>query len=102
MRTLEVRLDWGDREVVVGTLAEEGRRIYFEYAPSFLASPLPISPFKLPARPGLFEHADREFAPVFGVFDDSLPESWGLLLMDREFRRRGLGLSAISPLDRLA
>ncbi|HEU4452778.1 MAG TPA: type II toxin-antitoxin system HipA family toxin, partial [Longimicrobium sp.] len=62
----------------------------------------PISPFKLPARPGLFEHRDREFGPLFGVFDDSLPDSWGLLLMDREFRRQGRSTSSISPLDRLA
>ncbi|HEX6746676.1 MAG TPA: type II toxin-antitoxin system HipA family toxin [Longimicrobium sp.] len=102
MRTLEVRLDWGDRQAVVGTLAEEGRRVFFEYALSFLEAPLPISPFKLPVRPGLFEHLDREFAPVFGVFDDSLPDSWGLLLMDREFRRQGRDLGGISPLDRLA
>lgn len=102
MRTLEVRLDWGDRQQVVGTLAEQGRGVYFEYAASFLAAPLPISPFKLPARPGLFEHADRESAPVFGVFDDSLPDSWGLLLMDREFKRQGRVLSDVTPLDRLA
>lgn len=102
MRTLEVRLDWGDRELVVGTLAEEGRRVYFEYAPSFLAAPLPISPFKLPTVPGLVEHADRQFGELFGVFDDSLPDNWGLLLMDRELKRQGRRLSDISPLDRLA
>ncbi|HEX6370922.1 MAG TPA: type II toxin-antitoxin system HipA family toxin [Longimicrobium sp.] len=102
MRTLEVRLDWGDRQTVVGTLAEQGRGVYFEYAASFLDAPLPISPFKLPPRPGLFEHVDREFGPVFGVFDDSLPDSWGLLLMDREFKRQGRSLAGISALDRLA
>ncbi len=102
MRTIEVRLDWGDRQTVVGTLAEQGRGVYFEYAASFLESPLPVSPFKLPARPGLFEHIDRDFAPVFGVFDDSLPDSWGHLLMDREFKRQGRSVSALSPLDRLA
>jgi serine/threonine-protein kinase HipA len=102
VRTLEVRLDWGERQTVVGTLAEQGRGVYFEYAASFLDAPLPVSPFKLPVRPGLFEHADREFGPVFGVFDDSLPDSWGFLLMDREFKRRGRPLSGIQPLDRLA
>ena len=102
MRTIEVRLDWGGQQTVVGTLAEQGRGVYFEYAASFLESPLPVSPFKLRVRPGLFEHVDREFAPVFGVFDDSLPDSWGHLLMDREFRRQGRSLAEISPLDRLA
>jgi serine/threonine-protein kinase HipA len=102
MRRLEVRLDWGDQEIVVGTLAEQDRRIYFEYAASFLDAPLPISPFKLPIRSGLFEHAERDFAEVFGVFNDSLPDGWGLLLMDREFKKQGWDLTRVSPLDRLA
>ncbi|MDB4947986.1 MAG: hypothetical protein JWM27_635 [Gemmatimonadetes bacterium] len=53
-------------------------------------------------RPGLIEHPDRDFAPVFGVFGDSLPDGWGLLLMDREFRKQGLNPTRMSPLDRLA
>jgi len=36
------------------------------------------------------------------VFDDSLPDGWGLLLMDRHFRSLGRNLAEISPLDRLA
>lgn len=102
MRRLEVRLDWGDEQVVVGTLAEQERRIYFEYDAAFLHTPLPISPFKLSVRPGLFEHAERGFSEVFGAFNDSLPDGWGLLLMDREFRKRGLDPATVSVLDRLA
>lgn len=102
IRRLEVRLHWGDRETVVGTMAEHERRVYFEYESSFLDDPLPISPFKLPVRPGLFEHAERDFAELFGVFNDSLPDGWGLLLMDREFGKQGWSPARISPLDRLA
>jgi len=102
MRKLHVRLDWGDEQTVVGTLAERDRRIYFEYAPDFVRAPLPISPFKLPVKPGLFEHTEREFSQVFGVFNDSLPDGWGLLLMDRVFGQQGLDPARISVLDRLA
>jgi serine/threonine-protein kinase HipA len=102
MRKLEVRLDWGDEQVVVGTLAERDRRIYFEYDHGFVDGPLPISPFKLPVKPGLSEHKDREFAEVFGVFKDSLPDGWGLLQMDRVFRKQGLDPARASILDRLA
>ncbi|MBA2669615.1 MAG: type II toxin-antitoxin system HipA family toxin [Gemmatimonadetes bacterium] len=102
MRKLEVRLDWGDEQVVVGTLAEQDRRVYFEYDSALLATPLPISPFKLPVKPGLFEHTEREFAHVFGVFNDSLPDGWGLLLMDREFKKRGFNPATRSIIDRLA
>lgn len=102
MRKLEVRLDWGDEQVLVGTLAEQERVIYFEYDDAFIAKPLPISPFKLPVRPGVFEHREREFGDIFGVFNDSLPDGWGLLLMDREFRKRGHDPAALSILERLA
>jgi len=36
------------------------------------------------------------------VFDDSLPDGWGLLLMDRHFHSRGLDPAEVSPLDRLS
>jgi serine/threonine-protein kinase HipA len=50
----------------------------------------------------LFEHSDRDFGPLPGLFDDSLPDGWGLLLMDRYFRKIGLRLDTVSPLDRLS
>ncbi|MGQ0562508.1 MAG: HipA N-terminal domain-containing protein, partial [Gemmatimonadota bacterium] len=102
MQRVEVRLDWGDAELLVGTLAEQDRRVYFEYATSFVESPLPSSPFKLPVRPGLFEHTERDFGEIFGVFNDSLPDGWGLLLMDCEFRRRGRAPVSVTVLDRFA
>jgi serine/threonine-protein kinase HipA len=102
MRSLEVFLDWGAEQVRVGTLALRGNAVYFEYDSTFVAHPLPISPFKLPVGPGVFQHSERDFADVFGVFNDSLPDGWGLLLMDREFRKQGRNPSTISPLDRLA
>ncbi len=103
MKKLEVRLSTTPETCrVVGHLAEVEHRVYFEYAPEFLQSPLWLSPFKLPPEPGLKEHRDRHFSPLFGLFDDSLPDGWGLLLMDRYFQRQGIGLETVSPLDRLA
>jgi len=104
MKKLEVHFTrgGGGDSLHVGTLAEERGRVYFEYAPAFLATGLNLSPFRLPFDAGLFEHTDRDFGPLPGVFDDSLPDGWGLLLMDRHFRSQGLNLRAISPLDRLS
>ncbi|MFA7171680.1 MAG: type II toxin-antitoxin system HipA family toxin [Candidatus Paceibacterota bacterium] len=87
---------------IIGKLAESQNRIYFEYDPSFLANPLWLSPYKLPPEPGLFEHTDREFGPLFGLFDDSLPDGWGLLLMDRFLRKQGVDVERLSVLDRLS
>ena len=36
------------------------------------------------------------------MFDDSLPDGWGLLLMDHHIRSLGLNPAGVSPLDRLA
>jgi serine/threonine-protein kinase HipA len=101
--TLSVRLRWSPTRIVtVGRWAHAERRVYFEYDGEFLARGLQISPFKLPLRAGLIEHGDVRFGPLPGVFDDSLPDGWGMLLMDRVFRRRGIDPTTVSPLDRLA
>ncbi len=103
MKKIEVRLQFYPHEsVAVGTLGEENRRLFFQYDAKFLNSPLWLSPFKLPLEPGVVEHKDRSFGPVFGLFDDSMPDGWGLLLMDRYFRRIGIASESISVLDRLS
>ena len=103
MRRLEVRFTRrpGD-ETPVGVLAEDRGRLFFEYAAGFLATGLDLSPFRLPFEAGLFEHRERSFGPLPGLFDDSLPDGWGLLLMDRHFRSLGRDPAEIGPLDRLA
>ena len=103
VRRLEVRLTLGpDQQILVGTLGERDRRVYFEYDDDWLTRGLELSPFTLAARPGLIEHTDRAFGPLPGLFDDSLPDGWGLLLMDRHFRQLGIDLDTVSALDRLA
>ncbi len=104
MKKLQVRLTWRSRvERVIGQLALPSRgRVVFEYDPAFLRDPLWLSPFKLPPQPGVVEHRDVDFGPIFGLFDDSLPDAWGLLLMDRFLRQRGSVLAEVSVLDRLA
>ncbi len=107
MKRLEVRLALDvdvdvDHAPVVGTLAEQQGRVYFEYADAYLRTGHSLSPLRLPFAPGLFEHTDRDFGPLPGLFDDSLPDGWGLVLMDRHFRRLGRSLAALSPLDRLS
>ena len=86
----------------VGLLSEENGRIFFEYAPDFLTSGIELSPFKLPLKPGIFEDTKRTFDGLFGVFNDSLPDGWGCLLLDRKLRKRGLSFQEITPLQRLS
>ncbi|MBI5487298.1 MAG: type II toxin-antitoxin system HipA family toxin [Deltaproteobacteria bacterium] len=103
MRKLEVRFTRGPGdERRVGDLAEERGRVYFEYDSEWCASGYSLSPFRIPFEARLFEHRDREFGPLPGLFADSLPDGWGLLLMDRHFRSTGLDPAAVGPLDRLS
>jgi len=90
------------RRVKVGRLAMKKRQILFEYDAAFLATNLELSPYKLPARTGVHIGEPRVLDGLMGVFDDSLPDGWGKLLIDR--RAVGLGMSreSLTALDRLA
>jgi serine/threonine-protein kinase HipA len=55
----------------------------------------------MPCKPTLFKHKEKSNIPVFGLFDDSLPDGWGLLLMDRFFEKQNIELAKVSVLDRL-
>ena len=86
----------------VGRLAAQSKAILFQYAPEFLDSGINISPFRLPLSPEVKEDPKRTFDGLFGVFNDSLPDGWGLLLLDRALRKKGSSLHACLPLQRLA
>ena len=98
---VHVSLDFGDHRHKVGRLALANRRIYFEYDAAFLKSGLPISPFKLPLKAGALACDDMAFEGLFGVFNDSLPDGWGRLLLDRQVRKHGIAPEQLTPLDRL-
>ncbi len=85
----------------VGRLALMERKIFFEYHPEFLEKGLELSPFKLPLKPGLIPCKDLLFEGLFGVFNDSLPDGWGRLLLDRKLLKHGIMPGDLSPLDRL-
>jgi len=101
MRQIDVFLNHA-RKLKVGTLLYKERKIFFEYDKTFLKSSLEISPYKLPLKEGVFECKDMTFEGLWGVFNDSLPDGWGRLLLDRHFRKLGINLHEVTPLDRLA
>lgn len=77
-------------------------RIAFSYLPSWMEEGFPISPFSLPLKPTVFVPAGMNFGGLWGVFGDSLPDSWGRLLMDRMLRRHGRDPAETDQLERLA
>lgn len=102
LSTINVALDFGGVPMPVGRLATKDRRIYFEYDTAFVKSGLALSPFRLPLKTGVQEFDPGLFDGLPGVFNDSLPDGWGRLLLDRALRARGIMPDAFAPLDRLA
>ncbi len=98
---LNVFLD-GRKRHKAGRLAVQDRRILFEYDADFLATGLQLSPFELRTRPGVVIANAPMFDGLFGVFNDSLPDGWGRLLLDRAVERAGVLRGELTPLDRLA
>ncbi len=85
----------------VGRLALKDRTIFFEYSPEFLKTNFELSPFKLPRQSGVMTSQEFFFDGLFGVFNDSLPDGWGRLLLDRKLMKLGLNPTSLSALDRL-
>ncbi len=91
----------GTQKRMMGRLALKQRKIFFEYDEEFLNSRLELSPFKLPLRPGVIPCEDTVFEGLFGIFNDSQPDGWGRLLLDRKLIKLGVNPGTLSPLDRL-
>jgi serine/threonine-protein kinase HipA len=64
----------------------DGKGIYFVYDKAWLASRFNLSPItmKFDDKPQLAANV-QTFDGLHGPFADSLPDGWGLLLMDRFF-----------------
>lgn len=101
---LDVVMRWDAENVQsVGRLAYRDRATYLEYDMDFLKSSLEISPVFHKAREGLERpYRTDVFEGLHGVFNDSLPDGWGRLLLDRRARQLGIEPKSLTPLDRLA
>ena len=74
----------------------------FEYDPEYLASGVSVSPFHLPLKSEVFIAKRTPFNGGFGVFDDSLPDGWGNLILDRYLKSKGIDPAKLTILQRLA
>jgi serine/threonine-protein kinase HipA len=95
------RLSHGN-EVLLGQLAQNRQGVFFQYDESYLADYHCLSPFSLEFSRKLSAAPKTPHQGLHGVFSDSLPDGWGLLLMDRVFRQQGIPPQQITAMDRLA
>ena len=108
LEEVEVYYDgWGEYWLwgtLVSTTAINVRpQVVFEYSDEARRRGLELSSFTLSLagdklRKGFPAHQLGLPGPVY----DALPDGWGMLLMDRLFKRRGLNAARIGPLERLA
>ena len=90
-------------DILVGTLAKTPERVVaFEYDLDWLNNGFSISPFSLPLIKKVFIPKYEPFDGLFGVFNDSLPDGWGRLLVDRLFLKNKINPVEIDNLNRLA
>ena len=91
---------------LVGYLAETpDHMVAFQYSDDWIKSGFSISPLSLPLNNNVFippEKCRDRFAGLFGVFADSLPDSWGELLLDRHLGTLGISRGDVTTLERLA
>ena len=89
----------------VGTLAQDERgQVWFEYDAAWVQHGFALSPMpSFALKSGAFKATRHTFEGLHGVFNDALPDGWGLLLMDRALKQaRNWAPHDITPLDRLA
>jgi serine/threonine-protein kinase HipA len=96
-------LEVGYERSIVGKLAiSADQLVVFEYDPEFLKTGFSISPFYLPLKSGVFIAKRDPFNGLFGVFNDSLPDGWGMLLTDRLIKKEKMDPALLTPLVRLS
>jgi serine/threonine-protein kinase HipA len=89
---------------IVGVLVADARgRVFFEFDADWRVRGLDLSPVHLPiTTTGSLTSNDPAFSPLFGLFDDSLPDWWGQRIMRLYFEEMNMPWSGVGPLEKLA
>lgn len=102
VKKIFVSIQFNENEIELGELVSDGRNIYFKYYIDFISKGIEISPLKLKLNNEINKADALPFDGLYGVFADSLPDGWGRLLLDRYLIAKGINVSDITMLDRLA
>ena len=92
------------RDILAGTLQTDPSTgvCAFEYSDGWLANGFSLSPTELPLQPGLIYAEGGKFGGNFAIFEDSLPDGYGLYLLNRLLKEKGTSLKELTPLQRLS
>lgn len=101
-KLINVFIQFSGDKIKVGKLILHDRLVHFKYDDKFLEQGLNLSPIKLEFDNRIQIAKPDPFHGIFGVFDDSLPDGWGMLLLNRALEKLELSLNDINILDQLA
>ena len=88
---------------LVGYLADLGDgRIAFQYDEDWIKKGFSISPFSLPLSNKIFINSKMNFDGLYGVFNDSLPDGWGELLVRKMLIKKGINPDNLTPLQKIS
>lgn len=97
----ELNVYYRDREVGE-LLYDNNKQIVFSYTKEWLENGFSISPLSLPLEEKIFVSEWEPFKGIFGVFNDSLPDGWGRLIVDKYLMSKGIDPHSINTLTRLS
>ncbi|MCP4827181.1 MAG: type II toxin-antitoxin system HipA family toxin [Shimia sp.] len=103
---LNVSLDFGTGRAprTLGQLGRDlrNRSFAFEWDPAFTSDPLPIWPIRLKSLAEILRSQPWRRRSVPGLFEDSLPDGWGKLLLEREISASAGAGTMLDDIERLA
>lgn len=102
---LTVTLDFGAESArrTLGQLGRDprNRSFAFEWDLAFTSDPLPVWPIRLNSLSEILRPQRRRRRTVPGLFEDSLSDGWGKLLLNREIRASGGESTMLDDMERL-
>ncbi len=105
MKELSVVYRGFGQSMPVGTLADDGLVVLFQYAAQAIKLGLDLSPLRVPLRLAAYPDKQGDYRHLHGVpgfIYDALPDGWGYRLMHRRMKAGGLDPDRLSTLDHLA
>jgi len=98
---LDVFIKFSKQEELVGQLVLDKRKIVFKYNAAYLDSGNNLSPNQLKFNDIPQTTQQKPFNGLFGVFADSLPDAWGVLLIKKRLSANQVAFESLNALDHL-
>jgi serine/threonine-protein kinase HipA len=99
--TVSLSFGTGSRQTVARVALAAGLA-QLEWTAPAIAAGLPISPVYYPLEPGLHAARGRDFHGLHAFLADSLPDSWGRLLVHRRLANLKVNIDDLTVLEQLA